>query len=167
ALVSVPAGRLADRIGKKKVLTIGLLVFGLGAIIGSQAGDIVQATIALAVVGIGNAGTTTQINPLLVDLIPRKRTAELLGLGSSVWSFAQPLGSVFAGLAVEITRLLTVGSGVPGPPPATGTSIANMVQVAERIDRDSVRAAFLFAGVMVVLASLVLQSVRPERVRLD
>ena len=83
----------------KTKMTIGLLIYGIGALIGSQATDLVQATIALAVIGIGNAGTAA-LNPLLTDLIPRKRTAELIGVGSAVWSFVQPLGSVLAGLVV-------------------------------------------------------------------
>ena len=43
-----------------------------------------------------------QINPMLTDLVPRKRTAEFMGLGSAVFSLAQPLGSVLAGAVVTL-----------------------------------------------------------------
>ncbi len=138
AIFSIPAGLLADRIGKKRVITGGLLIYGLGAIIGSQSADLLQAVIALGIIGIGNAGTSAPLNALLVDLIPRKRTAELLGLGSALWSFAQPLGSVLAGGVVTLTALL-VGNN------------------------DSFRWAFVFAGVMILLSAVVLQTVNPER----
>ncbi|MEO6457500.1 MAG: MFS transporter, partial [Chloroflexia bacterium] len=83
AIFAVPSGLLSDRIGKKKVLTMGLILYGLGAIVGSQSTDLTQATIALGVTGLGNAGTAS-LNALLTELIPRKRTAEFIGLGSAV-----------------------------------------------------------------------------------
>jgi MFS family permease len=138
AIFAVPAGMLADRIGKKRVITMGLLVYGIGAIVGSQSMDLTQATIALGIIGIGNAATSAPLIALLVDLIPRKRTAELLGLGSALWSFAQPLGSVLAGGVVALA----------------GTAVGQ---------NDSYRWAFIFAGVMIVLAAVVLQTVNPER----
>lgn len=138
AIFAVPAGLLADRIGKKRVLTIGLMLYGVGALVGSQSANLEQAVIALSVIGIGNAGTST-LNPLLTDLIPKQRTAEFIGLGSSVWSLVQPLGSVFAGIVVTIATA-QVGSS------------------------DAYRWAFIFAGAMIVVSALVLQLVRPERV---
>ncbi|MEO8289145.1 MAG: MFS transporter [Chloroflexota bacterium] len=138
AIFSVPAGRLSDRIGKKRVMFGGLLIYGIGALIGSQAHDLMQATLALAVIGIGNAGTAA-LNPLLTDLIPRSRTAELMGLGSAVWSFAQPLGSALAGIIVTVAALF-VG------------------------EHDAYRWTFIFAGAMIVLAGLSLRFVHPERV---
>ena len=136
ALFSVPAGLLSDRIGKKKVLTIGLVIYGLGALVGSQSTDLTQATIALALAGLGNAGTAP-LNPLLTQLIPRKRTAEFIGLGSAVWSFVQPVGSVAAGMVVTISGFFVS-------------------------QHDTYRWAFVFAGLMVMLAALMLQRVRPE-----
>jgi maltose/moltooligosaccharide transporter len=138
AIFAVPAGILADRIGKKQVMTAGLLIYGLGAIVGSQSADLMQATIALAIIGIGNAGTSAPLNALLIDLIPRKRAAELVGMGSAVWSFAQPVGSVLAGLVVGLA--------------------SNFVG-----ESDKFRWSFIFAGVMIVLAAIVLQTVKPER----
>lgn len=138
AIFAIPAGLLADRIGKKRVMTIGLIVYGVGALVGSMSADVTQAAIALAFIGIGNAGTSAPLNALLMDLIPRKRTAELLGLGSALWSFAQPLGSVLAGAAVFFA-----GSFVG--------------------ENNSYRFAFIFAGVMIVLSAIMLQAVKPER----
>jgi MFS family permease len=141
AIFSIPAGLLADRIGKKTVMMIGLAIYGIGALVGSQSADLLQATIALAVIGIGNAGTAP-LNPLLTELIPRARTAELIGVGSAVWSFVQPLGSVLAGTVVGLAALAVGG-------------------------QDAYRGAFIFAGVMILLAALSLRWVHPERATRD
>jgi MFS family permease len=123
------------------VLTLGLLIYGLGALIGSQSATVTQATLALAACGLGNAGTSS-LNPLLTDLIPRRRVAEFIGLGSSVWSLVQPVGSLLAGALVAA---LTVPIGLS----------------------DAYRWAFIFAGTLIVLSALLLQLVRPERTPVD
>ena len=138
AVFALPAGFLADRLGKKTVLTAGLLIYGFGALVGSQSANLWQAVIALAVAGLGNAGTATTLNPLLTDLIPRTRTAEFMGLGSSIWSLVQPLGSLLAGIVVG---LAANGSGLDA----------------------AYRWAFIFAGVLIVLSAVLLQWVRPAQ----
>lgn len=140
AIVAVPAGLLADRFGKKSVLVAGLTIFGIAALIGSQSGDIVQATIGLFVIGIGNAGIGTMLIPLLSDLIPHRRAAELIGLSSAITSFAQPVGSFLAGEVV-----------------ARATSIVG--------ENDAYRWSFLFAGSMIVIAAMLMLRVRPAAAR--
>jgi MFS family permease len=140
-LFCVPAGYLADRIGKKRMLMAGLLIFGGAALIGAQSTDLIQATIALGVVGLG-AACLSVLNPLLTDLVPRRRTAEFIGLGSALWSFAQPVGSVLAG-----TLVLMMGSESGHP--------------------DAYRWAFMFAGAMGLVAAVCMRWVHPERAVLD
>lgn len=137
----VPVGYLADRIGKKRMLVAGLLIFGGGALVGSQSADLGQATLALAVVGLG-AACLSVLNPLLTDLVPRARTAEFIGLGSALWSFAQPLGSVLAG---GLVTLMGSESGHP----------------------EAYRWAFMFAGAMGLVAAFCMRWVHPERAVLD
>jgi MFS family permease len=141
ALFAVPAGYLADRYSKKAVMTVGLLIIGVVAIIGSQSQTLWQAMIALGAVGIGNA-TTAQINPLLADIVPRKRTAEFMGLVSAVFSFAQPLGSVAAGAVVSLATIWVGGN-------------------------DAYRWAFIFAGITLLLSAVLLQTVKPAQAVLD
>ena len=98
---SVPAGYLADRRGKKPVLAFGVLVFGLLALVGSQVQNVPQALAAMAVIGLANGFWTALAVPLLVDLVPPERAAEMTGLGSAVWSLVQPLGALVAGLLID------------------------------------------------------------------
>ena len=138
ALLAVPAGLLADRIGRKRVLSAGLFLFGAAALIGSQTQGLTQAIVALFFVGMGNAGIGTMLTPLLADLIPHRRAAELIGLSSAVTSFAQPLGSVLAG---EVVTIATASVG----------------------QNAAYRGAFIFAGILVIFSGLLLQRVQPGR----
>jgi MFS family permease len=138
ALVAVPAGLLADRIGKKRVLSAGLVIYGLGALAGSQSADLTQAMIALFVVGIGNACAGTMLTPLLADLIPYKRAAELIGLSSAITSFAQPIGSFLAGEVIII---------------ASRSMDMN----------EAFRWSFIFAGICVLVSAALMQLVNPRR----
>jgi MFS family permease len=138
ALFAVPAGLLADRIGKKKILSTGLIVYGVGALAGSQSADLTQAMIALFVIGIGNACIGTMLTPLLADLIPHRRAAELIGLRSAITSFAQPVGSFLAGEVINI---------------AAGSVGLN----------EAFRWSFIFAGVCILISAILMQLVRPKR----
>ena len=133
ALGAVPAGLLADRIGKKPVLIVGLALFSVGALVGSQAPSVTAAIPAMIVVGLGNACPTALTIPILSELIPVRRMGEFIGLGSFVWSIAQPIGSVGAGALVN------------GALPST------------------YRHAFIWAGILMACAAAVMLTVRPAK----
>lgn len=115
ALGTLPAGWLADRVGKKSVMVAGLALFGVTALIGSQLRSVESAMVAMAVIGLANAACTVPLLPLLVDLIPRGRAGEFSGIGTGVWEFAQPLGAIFGGAVADATgslRWSLVSAGV-------------------------------------------------------
>jgi MFS family permease len=97
---SVPAGYLADRVGKLPVLATGVLAFSILAFISSQVATFEQALIAMGIIGLANGVWTALAVPLLIDLTPPERAAEITGLGSGVWSLSQPIGAVIAGLLI-------------------------------------------------------------------
>ena len=112
---AIAAGYLASRRGKKPVIAGGVLAFGLIAILGSQVETVTQALIVMAFVGIANGFWTALAIPLLVDLVPSDRAAEMVGFGSAVWSLAQPIGAVVAGLLIDSLgtyRVSFIGAGV-------------------------------------------------------
>jgi len=97
---AIPAGYVADRVGKKPVLAVGLVAFALFALVGSQVVSVPQALVVMGFIGLAN-GVWTALNvPLLVDLVMPERAAEMTGLGSGVWSLAQPIGAVIAGILI-------------------------------------------------------------------
>ena len=89
-----PAGWLGDRLGKKPVLFMGLVLMGLAVMIGSQVQTVSQAVVTLTITGMANALCTVLLFPLLADLLPADRAGEFTGLGAGVWELAQPLGAV-------------------------------------------------------------------------
>ena len=112
---AVPAGYLADRRGKKPVLAVGLFAYSVIAIVASQVATLPQALIAMGVIGLANGVWTALAIPLLVDLVPQERAAEMTGLGSAVWSLAQPIGAVIAGLLIasaDSYRVSFIGAAV-------------------------------------------------------
>ena len=114
-VAAVPTGIIADRRGKKPVLAIGLLAYSLIALVASQVVTLPQALAAMFVIGLANGVWTTLAVPLLVDLVPADRAAEMTGLGSAVWSFAQPVGALIAGLLIasaDSYRIAFVGAAV-------------------------------------------------------
>ncbi len=137
AVFALPWGFFADRFSKKSAMTLGLIIFGVVALAGSQSVTLLQGVVVLAFIGVGNSAMSL-INPMLADLVPRKRVAEFIGLGSSVFSFAQPLGSVVAGLLVDVAK------------PLVGLD-------------QAYRWAFIFAGLMTLLSALLLRTVKAEQ----
>jgi MFS family permease len=112
---AVPAGYVADRRGKKPVIAVGLFAYAVIAVVASQVATVPQALLAMGVVGLANGVWTALAIPLLVDLVPRERAAEMTGLGSAVWSLAQPIGAVIAGVLIasaDSYRITFVGAGV-------------------------------------------------------
>lgn len=113
---AVPAGFIADRRGKKPVLdAVGLFAYSLIAIVASQVATLPQALLAMGVIGLANGVWTALAIPLLVDLVPQERAAEMTGIGSAVWSLAQPIGAVIAGLLIasaDSYRVSFVGAAV-------------------------------------------------------
>ncbi len=112
---AVAAGYLASRRGKQPVIAAGMLAFGLIALVGSQVETVPQALAVMAFVGIANGFWTALAIPLLVDLVPPARAAEVVGLGSAVWSLAQPIGAVVAGVLIDVLgtyRVSLVGAAV-------------------------------------------------------
>jgi maltose/moltooligosaccharide transporter len=106
ALGTLPAGWLGDRVGKKPVMLVGLAVFGVTALIGSQLRTVESAMVAMAVIGLANAFCTVPLLPLLADLIPRDRAGEFSGIGTGVWEFAQPFGAIVGGAIADATGSL-------------------------------------------------------------
>ena len=106
ALGTLPAGWIADRIGKKQVMIVGLAAFGITALVGSQLRTVESAMVAMFVIGLANAACTVPLLPLLADLIPRDRAGEFSGIGTGVWEFAQPFGAIVGGAIADTTGSL-------------------------------------------------------------
>jgi Na+/melibiose symporter-like transporter len=97
-------GWLGDKFGRKRVLQPALILFAIAALLGSQVHDLSAAIPVMLLVGLGNAAPTALHLPLLADLVPHNRAGVFMGYANMVWSVAQPVGALAAGLLVDATQ---------------------------------------------------------------
>jgi maltose/moltooligosaccharide transporter len=95
-LMAVPAGWLASRIGKKRILAAGYAIMAVGAVVGLLITTKEQGAVLFFVAGIGNAATVLSI-PIMADLVPRQHMGIGTGLLAGAGSIAAPAASIVAG----------------------------------------------------------------------
>lgn len=105
ALLQLPFGLLSDRVGRKLVIALGMLIFIAGSVLAAQADDILWLLVGRALQGAGAVGAV--INALLADLTREQvRTSAMAVLGISI-------GGCFL-LAMVLGPLLYAWVSVPG-----------------------------------------------------
>ena len=97
-LLSVPSGILQDKIGKKRMLNIGMLITGLGMFIPFIHYSFPIMLSAFIVLGIGNTIVQVSANPLLHDVSPREKYASYMSLSQFIKAIVSLLGPIIATL---------------------------------------------------------------------
>lgn len=113
AAVLVPAGRLADRHGRKKVFRLGLALFGVSSAACALAPDVGVLIAARAAKGVGAAMMVPTSLGLLLSAYPRERHTQMVAIWSATGSVAAALGPVIGGALVEISWRLIFMINVP------------------------------------------------------
>ncbi len=98
-LLSVPVGLWQDRIGEKKMLTIGLFINVLGLLVPVFGNTLTVIMLAFTLLGIGNTIVQVSANPLLVNIVPEDRSSSLLSLSQ----FIKSLGSMAGPFVAAVT----------------------------------------------------------------
>lgn len=100
--VTVPLyGKLADRLGRKRVLMFGLLLFGLGSIL-SGASTTMPMLIAMRVIqGLGAGAVAPIVLTLIGDLYTLDERARVQGLFSGVWGICSVAGPALGGALTD------------------------------------------------------------------
>ena len=91
-VLSVPVGILQDRIGKRTVLNIGMLITAMGLFFPYFFYSFEMALFGFAMLGIGNTIVQVSANPLLVDVVPANRRSSFLSFSQ----FVKAIGSMIA-----------------------------------------------------------------------
>ncbi len=116
AFVGLPLGRLADRTGRKWILSAGVLVWSLTTVASGLARNFWQLFALRLGVGIGEASCAPAATSLIGDLVPANRRAKAL----SIFMLGLPVGIALS-FAVSGTIARSYGwrpafyvAGIPG-----------------------------------------------------
>jgi MFS family permease len=113
AAVLVPAGRWADRIGRRRMLVAGLVTFSVGSLLCGLAPG-VGALIAARVVQACGAGMMVPASlSLLLAEVPAPARPGAIGTWSAVAALGAALGPVIGGSLVEVSWRLVFWINLP------------------------------------------------------
>lgn len=91
-VLSVPMGVLQDRLGKRNVLNLGMIITAIGLLLPYFYFTRVSVFIGFALLGIGNTIVQVSANPLLVDVVPFDKKSSFLSFSQ----FIKAVGSMIA-----------------------------------------------------------------------
>ncbi len=168
ACLLIPAGALADRLGRKGTLLAGMSVFGLGAASCALAPTTGVLIAGRMLSGVGAAAVLPSTLALLLASVPTAAgtsTRSLTGHGRSrriaAWSsmtgLAAVLGNVGGGAALQTGSWRVLFAAAV---PLTAAAVAVTALAAPRVPRhagrpDPVGAALLTAGVLALLFAVI------------
>jgi Na+/melibiose symporter-like transporter len=101
AVTVLPAGRLCDRYGAKRMLLISMGLIGVASLGGLWVQTLPQITFVLIVAGLGNAAQSAATYPLMTQLVPKEEVGWYTGLQTTALSIAQPVTVVVTGMAIK------------------------------------------------------------------
>lgn len=93
-IAQLPAGWLADRLGRRYLITVGISGVALAGAVAGLTTSYIGLILALVVMGIAGGGYHPSAAPLIMASVPPQRTGRALGLhliGGSASHFATPL----------------------------------------------------------------------------
>lgn len=132
-LLQLPFGMLSDRIGRKKVIIAGLLIFALGSFVAAFADNIYWVIAGRVVQGMG--AISAAVTALLADLTREEhRTKAMAGIGMTI-------GLTFA-LSLVLAPVLNKAIGVPGIFALTGILALAAIWVVKSYIPDPKKSLF-------------------------
>ena len=158
AAVLVPAGRWADRAGRRRVFVAGLVVFGLGSLLCGLAPGVPELVGARIIQAIGAGLMVPASLSLLLASVPAPARAAAIGTWSAVGALGAALGPVIGGILVQASWRLVFWINVPVG--LAAVLLATRVLPESRDERpggrpDLAGAALLAASVGMVAFGLV------------
>jgi len=96
-LFSIPTGVLMGKIGRKKTVSISILITSVALFTPIISYNFVTVLIALSLLGIGNTMLQVSLNPLLSGIVPDSKLASSLTFGQFVKAISSFVGPLIAG----------------------------------------------------------------------
>lgn len=115
-LLSLPAGNLADRWSRTKILAIGSAVWGGAGLLAAGAQSFLQLFLTRALLGVGQGTIGPTHLSLLTDYYPVGVRGRVLNYWRSANAFGQIIGAIIGGLIIAAFgwRWAFVAAAVPG-----------------------------------------------------
>jgi MFS family permease len=108
--LSVPIGRLADRLGRRPMILVGALIFIAGATTAPLINDPVVNGTSLFLVGLGWSFCYVAGNTILADLARPSERGRLLGANDLIVGMTGAVASLLGGVILSDAGFLTVGT---------------------------------------------------------
>jgi MFS family permease len=101
AVVAKPiGGRLSDRLGRRPVIVIGLLLCAAALPMIFRSEDFVIFVIVAPLLGLGIAAVTPVTNALIADLASARRLGAAMGVFGTIWDIGEAAGPIIAGFLI-------------------------------------------------------------------
>ena len=97
----LPAGKLSDRFGRRRMFTLGLLVCGVACLIGGFSFNGFMVLFARALQGVGGALIFSAAVALLMSVPPEDQKVRVMGIYISVAYVGIVTGPLFGGFVIE------------------------------------------------------------------
>ncbi|MBI5105498.1 MAG: MFS transporter [Solirubrobacterales bacterium] len=157
AALLVPAGRWADRVGRKRTFLAGLALFTLASAACAAAPSVGALVAARVVQAVGAALLMPASLALLLPEFPPEKRGLALGLWAAVGGTAAAAGPLVGGLLVELSWRWVFVVNVPVGIAALAAGARTLVEVRDpdRTRPDALGAALLAAAVAALVAAIV------------
>jgi MFS transporter, DHA2 family, multidrug resistance protein len=99
--VLLTMGTLGDRLGRKRALQSGLVLFGVASVLAAFAQDATQLIALRALMGIGGAMIMPATLSVIMDVFPREERGKAIGIWSAIAGVGIGLGPFVGGLLLE------------------------------------------------------------------
>ena len=101
AVVAKPiGGRLSDRLGRKPVIVIGLLLCAAALPLMFRCEDFYTFVVVAPLLGLGTAAVTPVTNALIADLASSRRLGAAMGVFGTIWDIGEAAGPIIAGFLI-------------------------------------------------------------------
>ncbi len=179
-IFQVPFGLMSDKIGRKKTLLIGLLIFILGSVVAALSTDIYTLMLGRFLQGAGAIGSV--VTAMISDLVKEETRAHAMAImgGTIALSFAVamvvgPLVGGYYGVdklfwitaVLAVTAILVLFTKVPNPPKIVHTYSEEESKMKHVFKDDSLvrmYITFLFHTGIMTMAFLIIPIVMTQSV---